>query len=256
MATIIYINAWFLIIGLLSIILTALFGFIQFNFKTKVLKTTIANQNINNNITRDYIHYLKTQNNFICKQKLSKNLKTNYFEYLKIYAQKTKFDSQFDFFQSLLMNLVYMILVLLASYLIVEKSFINLGQLTLLISLSAMLNSSIGGICDFIIKRIEYRQMVEIYQNFINLANIKDTGTIKIDNIRSLQYHDKKINWSIKNGSRIHKHKNVLLDALTKNNNEPDIQLLINGIDVNDINYDNLASKTYIINYDTQIDCG
>lgn len=250
---IICINYWFLFIGLISIIISIIFGVVQYSFKSNIVKTTIENQNINNSITRDYISYLQTQNNSIVENALSNKLKTNYFEFLKIYSSKSKFDSGFEFFQNIIMNIIYTALVLLACYLIVNSKSLNIGQLTLLISLSSMLNTSINNICEFVIKRIEYKQMVGIYKDFINFANIENKGTIAVDDVKKIIYTNKKLILHIKNGMNITKHKRFILNLLTMNDSPNETKLSINGIDVKDFEYEKLSKKILIINYDTQI---
>jgi ABC-type bacteriocin/lantibiotic exporter with double-glycine peptidase domain len=184
---------------------------------------------------------------------LSNKLKTNYFEFLKIYSSKSKFDSGFEFFQNIIMNIIYTALVLLACYLIVNSKSLNIGQLTLLISLSSMLNTSINNICEFVIKRIEYKQMVGIYKDFINFANIENKGTIAVDDVKKIIYTNKKLILHIKNGMNITKHKRFILNLLTMNDSPNETKLSINGIDVKDFEYEKLSKKILIINYDTQI---
>jgi ABC-type bacteriocin/lantibiotic exporter with double-glycine peptidase domain len=217
------------------------------------VKTTIENQNINNNITRDYIDYLQAQNNSVLESTLNNKLKTNYFEFLKIYSSKSKFDSGFEFFQNIIMNIIYIALILLACYLIVNNKGLNIGQITLLISLSAMLNTSINNICEFIIKRIEYKQMVGIYKDFINFANIENKGSIAIKDINKITYSNKKSTLNIKNGADISTHKNSILNLLTMNDFHNESKLSINDIDLRDFEYEKLSRKILIVNYDTQL---
>jgi ABC-type bacteriocin/lantibiotic exporter with double-glycine peptidase domain len=233
--------------------LNIILGVIQFIFKTNIVKTTIANQNVNNTVTRDYIQYLQTQHNAILHDTLDRNLRGNYYEFLKIYSSKSKFDSGFEFFQNMIMNIIYISLVLLACYLIINKINLNIGQLILLISLSTMLNSSISNTCEFIIKRIEYKQMVEIYQNFISFSNIEHTGDVVINDVHKIVYKNKKLTFNIRNGSFIKAHKQNILNLLTMNSTSSDMNLFINDIDIRNIQYDALAKKILVINYDTKI---
>ncbi|GHU48838.1 hypothetical protein FACS1894218_6790 [Bacilli bacterium] len=80
----------------------------------------------------------------------------------------------------------------------------NIGTVTLLISLSIMMSGSINAICEFAIKRIEYVKMIEIYKNFIEIANIEKGGSMQIIEVKDISYKIKEQEIVLKNGGYLH----------------------------------------------------
>jgi ABC-type bacteriocin/lantibiotic exporter with double-glycine peptidase domain len=227
-------NPYFLLISLVSIIAIIVIGFIQYNFKKRILSLAISNQSINNNICREYIEYLNTQKNVLLKDKLNASLKNNYDQFVRLYVKKTKFDSANSFISEIIYNVIYFVIILIASFLIINNKNMNIGQLTFLIAILGMLHTSTENICDFVVKKVEFNTMREMYDNFIRVSNIEDDAKLKIDKINSVFLRNKNEIVELENGQYIDSH----LYSLLRGNSSASQSLLINNIDCHNINQD------------------
>jgi hypothetical protein len=212
-----------------------------------MIKIGLENQRINNSITHRYIDYLKTQHNCLLQKQLSLQLENNYAEFQRIYLAQAKFNGGFNFFEGMAHNFIYLILIMVGCYLIVEYQNINIGQLTLLISLVNMMSGSFNGICEFVIKRIEYLQMSEIYRNFIILGNCENKKVISLSNIESITFQEQKLS-----SGKTYRPDNELINALVLNEINP--KLIINKVSANNFNLSAYLQQLFVINYDTKIE--
>jgi ABC-type bacteriocin/lantibiotic exporter with double-glycine peptidase domain len=213
----------------------------------------LQNQKINNGISNAYIKYLKTQTNFVIKSEISFALQNNYHEFQKIYVDQTKFTSAIEFLETGCANLLYIVLVMTGCYLIVDSQSINLGQLTFLISLSAMMSNAFNGICGFVIKRIEYQQMVEIYQNFISIDNVAAQGNLNIGKITGIKLIGDKKTTCLTSGLKLSRFAHHYIDTITLKSENSHKQLFINDINVKELDYHNYMASIFTFNSDTKI---
>ena len=238
------INPYFLLISLVSIASVIIIGFIQYNFKRKILSLAITNQNINNNICREYIDYFSTQKNILLREKLSSNLKNNYNQFVKLYIKKTKFDGTSSFVSEIIYGVIYFLIILIASFLIINNKNMNIGQLTFLIAIIGMLHASTESICDFVIKKVEFGVMKEIYENLVMVGNLENESKLKVDKIHSLFSREKDEIVEIENGRIINKDIYDLICGECNSNKS----LLINNIDYQNINQIDWAQKQFHLN--------
>jgi ABC-type bacteriocin/lantibiotic exporter with double-glycine peptidase domain len=214
-----------------------------------MVKVGLENQRTNNSITHHYIDYFKTQNNYLIQNELSDKLEHNYTEFQRIYLSQVKFNGAFNFFEGMSHNFIYLLLIMVGCYLIVEFQNINIGELTFIISLIGMVSGAFNGLCGFMIKRIEYLQMSEIYKNFITLGNREIGKGIKIDKINKLKVNDKVLysGKEYKNGANI--IKTLLLE-------EKDSPLCLNETTINNFDLQNYFEQLFVINHDTKMELG
>jgi ABC-type bacteriocin/lantibiotic exporter with double-glycine peptidase domain len=222
------INQYFLITALISIIVIVIIGFIQYNFKNKILTTAIYNQNINNNICQEYIKYFESQKNSVIQNKLNEDLKRNYYQYMKLYIKKTKFDTTTSFINELLYNLIYFLIILISTFLIINNKNMNIGQLTFLVAISSMLHNSVEGLCDFVMKKIEFKAMSDIYDSFVRTSNEETNNKIIIEKINSIAIKIDNDFTELENGQHI--SKELINDELCNNKTT-----LINNINIENI---------------------
>jgi ABC-type bacteriocin/lantibiotic exporter with double-glycine peptidase domain len=247
---IVCINPFFLIVVVASIISVLIIGFIQYNFKQKILSIAITNQNINNNICQNYIEYLTTQSNFLIQEKLNLGLKNNYEQFIKMYLKKTKFDACNSLVSEIIYSVIYFLVIVFSTFFIINNKNMNIGQLTLVIAILGMLHSSIDGMCDFIIKKIEFKTMSNIYENFVYIDKIEcENNLIKIDNINSICLKNNDDIYEIENGNHVDDN---LINAI-KFNDVENANLLINGIDIKNINLQTIKEKIFCLNINTKI---
>lgn len=225
----------------------------QYHYRKRLFKIGLQNQKINNGISNAYIKYLKTQTNFIIQSEISSALQNNYHEFQKIYVDQSKFTSALDFLETMCTNILYIVLVMTGCYLIVNSQSINLGQLTFLISLSAMLSNAFNGICGFVIKRIEYQQMVEIYQSFISIDNVGGQGKLNVSKIKEIKLLDDKKTTLLVNGQRLSRFAHHYIDTITLNSENNHKQLFINDINVEELDYHSYVSSIFTFNSETKI---
>jgi ABC-type bacteriocin/lantibiotic exporter with double-glycine peptidase domain len=234
----------------MSIIFAIIFNIIQYYYRKQMTKVGLENQKINSAISHRYIDYLRSPDNCLIQNQLNSELEQNYMQFQKIYLSQAKFNGAFNFFEGIIHNLIYLILIMIGCYLIVEYQSINIGQLTFLISLISMMSGAFNGLCEFVTKRIEYVQMSEIYKNFIMLENHPEIGQSKIDVINKISFNNKallsgktcKVNHEIINS--------LLLESETNN------QLLINDIEIINIDIRSYLQHLFVINYDTKLTNG
>lgn len=243
------INPYFLIICITSIFTICIIGIIQYQFKKKMISIAIINQNINNNISRDYIEYLPSQQNFLIKNKLNDELKNNYFQYTNLYVKKTRFESGNSFISECFYNIIYLFAVMFATFLIVNYKNMNIGQLTFLIAILGMSHTSIEGICDFVIKKIEFKTMHEIYDSFILLSNEEINNKLTIEKINSIIVKTKDELIELCNGQLIDEEINKLIKCSSEDNDS----LLINNVNINNINKIDFKDKLFCLNISTCI---
>lgn len=242
-----------MIVAVASMFLASIFVVAQYAFQKNIINLVIKNQNINSEVTRNFITSLKTQCNSIESQNLNEGLQNNYHEFLKIYTQKTKFDAGFNFFDNIFQNLIFIITVILATYLMINNNALNIGQLTFLISLSSLLNNGINGICNFLIRRIEFNKMSEIFQKFMAVDNISKYGVIEIADIKKLSYKHKGKCHTIKNGSNIKLSQRIILDLISGQKEDSDYQVWINDKNLAIIKNYELHEKLFYVNASTKI---
>jgi hypothetical protein len=209
------------------------------------MKIGLENQRINNSISREYVEYLKNQRNSLLQEYLDQRLGENYAEFQRIYLAQSKFNGGFNFCEGLVHNFIYIILIMVGCYLIIENQGINIGQLTFIISLVSMMSGAFNGVCGFVVKRIEYLQMSEIYENFIVLDNFDNKTGMTLSTIDSLNVNNKSL-LSGKTYSREH-IKTLLLE------NDEEHTFLINDVDIKHINPVSYLTKLFVINYNTKI---
>jgi ABC-type bacteriocin/lantibiotic exporter with double-glycine peptidase domain len=197
--------------------------------------------------------YLKTQTNFAIKSEIKQALQSNYHEFQRIYIDQTKFISALEFLETIGVNILYMALVMVGCYLIVEKQTLNIGQLIFLISLSVMMSASFNNTCGFVIKQIEYKQMVEIYQNFINIGNATSNGTIVTTDIRSIKLISDGKETMLSNGQRFSRFAHHYIDTITLDVENDHKQLLINDINVKELDYESYTSLIFTFNSSTKV---
>jgi ABC-type bacteriocin/lantibiotic exporter with double-glycine peptidase domain len=207
---------------------------VQYRQQSNLFKIGLFNQNKNNGIAKDYVEYLQHDSNFIAQNKLTKDLQNNYAEFQRIYVNQNKFTACFDFVESVFNSIIYVVIILMSCYLMINGKHLNVGTMTLLVSLSAMMSSSINSICGFAIKKIEYTRMSEIYRNFIEIDNIVCLGKMKIERIKSISYKNKNKTIILKNGN--YSHDDNLINALSFNV-DADAQVLINEINLQQLDY-------------------
>jgi hypothetical protein len=232
--------------------ISIIFSVGQYNYRQKLFNIAINNQNVNSDITRNFIGYLSQHHtNFLAMQTLVNQLQINYQQYLDIYVKKTKFDSGYEFATNAFSNLIFMGVVLIASYLTISHHRINIGQLTFIISLLGMVHNGINGVCDFVIKQIEFKKMSEIYTSFIEVGNVNNTGSIKIDNIKSISYveHNRAIN--LTSGAKLTSQQIIEVKGILDYQNQ---QAMINDVKLNMIDYDDWINKIFCVNLFTVID--
>jgi ABC-type bacteriocin/lantibiotic exporter with double-glycine peptidase domain len=210
------------------------------------MKIGIENQRVNNSINHNYIDYLRDQCNSIVASELTSQLEQNYSNYQCIYLSQSKFNGAFNFAEGMAQKLIYLVLVMFGSYLIIEQKNLDLGQLIFLINLMVMMSGALNGICGFVVKKIEYVQMSEIYKNFISLENHENKCTTTISSVRTIKIDGKKI----KSG-QILERTNELVDALLLG--QSDIKLQINDVNIDMLSKQNYFSKLFIINYNTKL---
>lgn len=241
------INPWFLLVVFVSIIFAIVFNAIQYYYRKHMTKVGLENQRINNSISHRYIDYFKTQHNSILQKELNQQLEHNYVEFQRIYLMQAKFNSGFNFFEGITHNFIYLILIMIGCYLIVEYQNINIGQLTFLISLISMMSGGFNGICEFVTKRIEYTQMSEIYKNFITLGNYDDKGKTILDNIKTVAFNGKKLL-----SGKTYAYQTQLMNSLVLEENTQN--LLINDVQITNFDLQSYLGKLFVINYDSKIE--
>ncbi|MDR0985436.1 MAG: hypothetical protein LBL60_00625 [Mycoplasmataceae bacterium] len=171
-------NVWFLLIGLVCILVSTLFGVIKYFNKKSILKVVINNQNINNNVTCLLIEYLSGST--IEKDKLFNQIKNNYFSFLNLQSKQTMFNGCFNFFNEIFHDFIYMIVVIVCTFLIINITSFNIGKLTLIISLIGMISTSSNNINSFFHKHIEYREMIKIYNKILYVGNKNDDNASNV----------------------------------------------------------------------------
>jgi ABC-type bacteriocin/lantibiotic exporter with double-glycine peptidase domain len=241
------INPWFLCITFIAIILAIGFNTVQYYYRKHMTKIGLENQRINNGISHRFIDYFRTQHNYLLKNELSHQLEQNYTDFQRIYLMQAKFNGAFNFFEGMVHNIIYLVLIMVGCYLIVEYQNINIGQLTFLISLVSMMSGAFNGICEFVTKRIEYVQMSAIYKNFIMLGNYESKGNNALDKIKEITFDGKALL-----SGHVYQQDQQLTNALflEKTNGK----LLINGVPIDSFDYKSYLRQLFVINHDTKID--
>lgn len=244
------INPYFLIISIISICVVIVIGTIQYNFKKKILSSAIVNQNINNDICRNYIDYFSLQkSNFLIRQKINNDLKNNYLHFMKLYSNKTKFENISFLIEDFMFSIIYFLTILVSTFLIINNKNMDIGKLTFLIAILAMSHNSIDGICNFIIKKVEFKTMSEIYESFIRVENEKNEG-ILINEINSLAIKTNEDVCEITNGEVVSNNlKNVIRGEEVNNH-----ALIVNNILINNINKNHWNNKLFYLNNHTSIE--
>jgi ABC-type bacteriocin/lantibiotic exporter with double-glycine peptidase domain len=211
------------------------------------MRIGLKNQKTSNSIIHRYINYLNNQKNTIIQTALDQSLEHNYAEFQHIYLLQAKFNNGLTFFETMIHNLIYLLVGMLGCYLIIEQQNINIGQLIFLISLLGLMSGAFNGICGFIIKRIEYEQMSEIYKKFIMVDNYKNEGGKVIDEITSISINQK----NLFSGEKYKHEPSLIKQLLLDENDQKDFY--INDININNIDCSSYLSKIFLINYDTKI---
>ncbi|GHU32810.1 hypothetical protein FACS1894166_06900 [Bacilli bacterium] len=189
--------------GIVMLLFSIAACFVQYQQQSHLFKVGLSNQNKNNGIAKEYVDYLKKSTNCVSQDKLSKDLQSNYSEFQRIYMHQNKFTACFDFVEAIFNSVTYIVLVLMCCYMMINNKQLNIGTMTLLISLSVMMSNSINAICGFAIKKIEYARMSEIYKNFIEIDNIKSEGILKIINVKTIIYKNKDHEVILHNGMNL-----------------------------------------------------
>jgi hypothetical protein len=224
----------------------------QYNYRQKIVNIAINNQNINSNITKNLIDYLSQQNNYLINNNLIRDLQNNYQEFLNIYCKKTKFDSAYDFVNSTFTNIIFVAIIVIGAYLVINQSQqFNIGRLTFVISLLSMMHNATNGICDFIVKQITFKKMQEIYLGVVETSNVNNTGQTKIMQIQQIHYQLHNHKRCITNGELLNKQQYKIINNLInyRNNN-----IYINEIPLDKIDYQDIHNKIFGINLFTKID--
>jgi ABC-type multidrug transport system fused ATPase/permease subunit len=209
------------------------------------MKVGLENQRVNNSITHRYINYFKTQNNVLLQNELNKELEHNYVEFQRIYLGQAKFNGAFNFFEGIAHNFIYLLLIMIGCYLIVEYQNINIGQLTFLISLISMISGAFNGLCEFITKRIEYVQMSEIYKNFIMLGNRKTSQRLPLTKVKEISINNK----VLISGKEY--EREIIKTLLLEENVD---KFYINETKVSNFEQQNYFEQLFMISYDTKFE--
>jgi ABC-type bacteriocin/lantibiotic exporter with double-glycine peptidase domain len=224
----------------------AIFNYVRYQYRKDLMKIGIENQRVNNGISHNYVNYLKDQSNYVVQQNLNIELEQNYSDYQRIYLSQAKFNSGFNFCENLFQKIIYLTIIMLGCYLIIDHKTLNIGELTFLVSLISMAMSAINGICDFVVKGNEYTQMSEIYQNFITLENRSNKTGTKINQIKNIKIHGK----TIQSGETL-LNNDEILDIITLEKEKNDLE--INNIHCDLISQTDYLSKMFVININTKI---
>lgn len=246
---IVCINPYFLIASLVSIFVIIVICFVQYHFKNKILTTAISNQSINNNICKDYIEYFCSQKNNLIQNKLNIDLKRNYHQFIKLYIKKTRFDSTNYFISELFYNLIYFLIILISSFLIINNKNMNVGQLTFLVAIFSMFHNAIEGICDFVVKKVEFNTMNNIYDSIVRTSNEDINNKFIINKINSISLKINDDYTEIENGQYV---KNDLINTITNISNN-DKTLLVNNMSIDNINSLEWRKKIFLVNLFTHI---
>lgn len=198
-------------------------------------------QNNSSEITSELINKYLDQNINCCSiSYLKENIQNNCLQTVGFYTNKFKFNQKLNFIENILQYIIYLIVIIMFSFVLYDKTNINIGQMTYVIALQALCVSSFNNMCSMISKKYEYKKMSEIYNLCTNTSNIELRDGESITSIQKINYQGK----DICNGDFItEKVFNVL-------NLEQDATFFVNDVNINKINTQCYANSLFIVNKD------
>lgn len=209
----------FLVFCLINITINLLFGLITYNFKSNNLEKVIKNSNFNNNVSKETIEQINTEENFEILNHNINKMKNNFFQFEKIYSNKAFFDNRVSFYETFLNNVLYLLMIATGGYLLINDG-LNIGLLTFLVSLLGMFGSATNNICNFPYKTKEYERMSNVYWSFTNISNlIKDSFIKNVNEIKTLCFKSDSNFQIIKNNDVIKSDKLISLKNFHSINN-------------------------------------
>lgn len=236
-----YINPYFTIPFLISIIVNLLFCWASLLYKKHIFSKTLADQVDNNTLVSKYSDYLCSQRNARVENRISQGLHRNLNKINEISVKSVRFGSQQNLFLNTMMNFFYIAIVVLCSYFIIKQQGLDIGDVTLLISLYSLQASAISVVCAFPEKVYLFNKMKSIYLDFVSLSNYQDFGKKRIKEIENISWEDK----SIKNGSCLH-DKKILTGFYTLSQ-----EIAINGEILRHFRYESVQDKLQIVDHHT-----
>jgi hypothetical protein len=98
-----------------------------------------------------------------------------------------------NFIENVLQYIIYIVVVLLFSFVMTNNETTNIGKMTYVIAIQALCINSFNSLCGMINKKYEYKKMSEIYNLCVNTNNILLSDGQRLESIESITYRGKPI---------------------------------------------------------------
>lgn len=247
-------NIWFLLLCIIAILINLLIDFILYHFNKKNIKDSII---INSKYNKNYINFLnnnKITSSSLVNKKMIQNINHDNQDIKKLYNKDKLFISSINFVSNFLRSIFFIVVMFIGVNEILKiNSNSSISRLSFSISIIQMILSSTKSLFNIISTIPQYKVSSEIYNNIINIDNIKDniginfieTKEIKFTNFNYELKHNKlfkEFNISLQNDTILFGEcgigKTTLLKIISNK-----IKTDKRNISINDINYDLINSK-------------
>ncbi|MDR0545759.1 MAG: hypothetical protein LBG49_02440 [Mycoplasmataceae bacterium] len=189
-----YFNPWLLVPQIISCVIAIICGYIEYVYNKGLLIQCINSQSTNCEITSDLINkFIPAPPNIFSRTFMRNNIQHNYSQLLSFYIRKNRFMQRLNFIENVLQYIIYIVVVLLFSFVMTNNETTNIGKMTYVIAIQALCINSFNSLCGMINKKYEYKKMSEIYNLCVNTNNILLSDGQRLESIESITYRGKPI---------------------------------------------------------------
>jgi ABC-type bacteriocin/lantibiotic exporter with double-glycine peptidase domain len=219
-------------------ILFSILGYIECKYKQKLLSRVVNNGSNNSSICSQYISCLSKNQMGHMTNNLLEKFKGNYSEYINLFGQTSKFNGGVNLINEISEKILLIIAVIMSSFFLQTYFHSDIAKIILLVTLIGMFFNNVNTIINFISLHVEYKMLLEIFNNIIGIGN-KNVGEYDFSKTKSITYKKQKIF----NGWHIKENDGNFKDVLTKYKNSD--LITINNINISDVKTEWINNNVY-----------